>query len=173
MLTKQDHDWLQGGLSLAAATGWTPEEVRLVTDLGYHLAEQGRHAEAITVFEGLAALIPATVYFQSALGALKLRVKDYAGALPHLNRALAATPDDAVALVNRGETLLYLGDPPSARADLQRAVALSATADPPPPYITRAKALLMALERGWQPPPPGRLDQRRRDVRQLGDGFQL
>lgn len=172
MLTKQDHDWLQGGLSLAAATGWTPEEVRLVTDLGYNLAEQGRHAEAITVFEGLAALVPATVYFQSALGALKLRIKDYAGALPHLNRVLAATPDDAVALVNRGETLLYLGDLPNARADLQRAAALVPDADPPP-YIVRAKALLLALDRGWRPPARGLLDQRRAESRQLGDGFQL
>ncbi|OYT71251.1 MAG: hypothetical protein CFK52_08470 [Chloracidobacterium sp. CP2_5A] len=172
MLTKQDHDWLQGSLSLAAATGWTPEEVRLVTDLGYNLAEQGRHMEAITVFEGLAALVPATVYFQSALGALKLRVKDYAGALAHLNRVVAATPDDAVALVNRGETLLHLGDLPSARADLQRAVALFPGADSPP-YVTRAKALLMALDRGWPPPIQGLLDRRRRDARQLGDGFQL
>ncbi len=172
MLTKQDHDWLQGGLSLAAATGWTPEEVRLVTDLGYHLAEQGRHAEAITIFEGLAALVPATVYFQSALGALKLRIKDYTGALPHLNRVLAATPDDAVALVNRGETLLWLGDPAGARADLQRAVAL--VTDPePPPYITRAKALLLAIDRGWQVPTRALLERHRTEHRQLGDGFQL
>jgi tetratricopeptide (TPR) repeat protein len=170
MLTKQDHDWLQGGLSLAAATGWTPEEVRLVTDLGYSLAEQGRHAEAITVFEGLAALVPATLYFQSALGALKLRIRDYAGALPHLNRVLAATPDDAVALVNRGETLLHLGDIAGARADLQRAVAL--VREPtPPPYIQRARALLMFIEQGGRPPARTALPQR--DIRQLGDGFQL
>ena len=51
-----DEDWLRGRASLGDASGWTPEEIRIVGELGYGLAEQGRNEEAITVFEGLAAV---------------------------------------------------------------------------------------------------------------------
>ncbi|MGH9903048.1 MAG: hypothetical protein ACRD68_14675, partial [Pyrinomonadaceae bacterium] len=65
---------MNGRASLGAAGGWTAEEMRLVADVGFALAEQGREREAITVFEGLAALAPATAYFRAALGALWLRL---------------------------------------------------------------------------------------------------
>src|SRR5215204_824587 len=83
-------DWLEGRASLGAAGGWTAEEMRLVADTGYALAEQGRHDEAVAIFEGLAVLAPATAYFQSALGALWLRKGEPERALEHLEALLAA-----------------------------------------------------------------------------------
>lgn len=143
-------EWLQGRASLGAAGGWTSEEMRLVTDVGFALAEQGRHAEAITVFEGLAALAPATAYFQSALGALRLRAGEPRRAVEHLDAALAADPSDVAARANRGEAHLQLGQREAALEDL-RAVARLAVRGPDQTEamcITRARALLHALESG-------------------------
>lgn len=140
-------DWLEGRASLGAAGGWTAEEMRLVADIGYALAEQGRHDEAVTLFEGLAVLAPATAYFQSALGALWLRKGEPARALEHLEAALAADPTDVTARVNRGEAALQLGDREAARRDLLAALDIG----PRPsqgasaPALVRARALLAQL----------------------------
>jgi tetratricopeptide (TPR) repeat protein len=140
-------DWLQGRASLGAAGGWTPEEMRLIADIGYALAEQGRHEEALTIFEGLAVLAPATAYFQSALGALWLRKGEHERAVEHLEAALAADPGDVAALVNRGEAAMRLGDASEARRHLLAALELGPrpqqTADPA--ALVRARALLSQL----------------------------
>ena len=140
-------DWLQGRASLGAAGGWTPEEMRLVADVGYALAEQGRHDEAVTVFEGLAVLAPATAYFQSALGALWLRKGEPGRALEHLDAALAADPADVTARVNRGEAAMQLGDREAARRDLLGALELGPrhSQAAAAPALVRARALLAQL----------------------------
>ena len=147
-LNRIDEDWLGGRASLGAAGGWRAEEMRLVADIGYALAEQGRHDEAITIFDGLAALAPATAYFQSALGALWLRKGEPARALTHLDATLAADPADLTALTNRGEAHLQLGDADAARRDFQTVLG---AAEPPPQTVaamcvTRARALLLRLD---------------------------
>lgn len=106
MSNRIDEDWIRGRASLGAAASWTAEEIRLIADLGFALAEYGRDEEAVVIFEGLAAIAPATAYFQSALGALLLRIGDLDRAETHLNTALTADPQDLAALVNRGE--LYM-----------------------------------------------------------------
>lgn len=143
-----DDDWLRGRASLGAAGGWTTGEMRLVTDLGYALAEQGRHQEALTIFEGLAALAPATAYFQSALGALRLRVGDPVAAITHLDAALAADARDVAALVNRGEANMQLGNTEAAQQDLQTAARLGEAlqASDSALSLTRARALLARLQ---------------------------
>lgn len=138
-------EWLRGRASLGAAGGWTAEEMRLVADVGYALAEQGRADEAITIFEGLAALAPATAYFQASLGALWLRKGEPGRAVEYLDAALASDPADLNALTNRGEALLQLGEREAARRDLQRVARSSA--DPresETDCVTRARALLRA-----------------------------
>jgi tetratricopeptide (TPR) repeat protein len=140
-------DWVEGRASLGAAGGWTAEEMRLVADIGYALAEQGRHDEAVTVFEGLAVLAPATAYFQSALGALWLRKGEPARALEHLDAALAADPGDVAARVNRGEAAMQLGDREAARRHLLAALELGprATHEASAAALVRARALLAQL----------------------------
>ncbi len=146
-LSKTHLEWLNGQVSLGAAMNWTAHEIRLVVDLAYSLAEQGRDREAIIAFEGLSALAPATAYFQSALGGLKLRVGDWQGALTHLNRALASDPRDTYAMVNRGEVYLHLGNRAAAKADFLSAVALSGnpSREQSPLHIQRARGLLINL----------------------------
>lgn len=145
-----EQEWINGGVSLGAAAGWTPDEIRLVTELGFALAEQGRHREAIAIFEGLVALAPATVYFETALGALWLRENEPARALPHLNAALAADPKDIPARVNRGEVFLLLQNLEGAKADLIFVLKQKAPSDRKALFEqcrTRARALLMTVER--------------------------
>ena len=148
MMNQGAAEWMQGRASLGAAGGWTAEEMRLVADIGFALAEQGRNDEALTIFEGLAALAPATAYFQSALGALHLRKGDPSRALSHLDAALAADPQDLTALTNRGEARLQLGDPAGALADLQAVSGVddaTAAVTDASACVTRARALLRAL----------------------------
>lgn len=145
-----EQEWINGGVSLGAAAGWTPDEIRLVSELGYALAEQGRNHEAITIFEGLIALAPATTYFEVALGALWLRENNPSQALQHLNAALAADPNDIPTRVNRGEVYLRLENFEAARKDLK--FALKKRDKIPASNLleqcfTRARALLFTVDR--------------------------
>ncbi|MDQ2747460.1 MAG: tetratricopeptide repeat protein, partial [Acidobacteriota bacterium] len=90
------------------------------------LAQQGRYGEAIAVFEGLLAIAPATAYFQAALGAIHLRLKNLPKAIEHLNGALKIEETDIISLVNRGEAHLLGGNLEAARKDLERALQLAA-----------------------------------------------
>ena len=148
MVNRMDKDWLQGRVSLGTAAQWTAEEMRLVAELGYALAEQGRNAEAITVFEGLAALTPATVYFQAALGALWLREKDPEQALSYLDVAISSDPNDISSLINRGEAQMQLGNIEAARKDLREVVRLGSISNLPvaEKCTARALGLLARLE---------------------------
>ncbi len=145
-----EQEWIKGGVSLGAAAGWTAEEIRLVSELGYALAEQGRNHEAITIFEGLIALAPATVYFEAALGALWLRENNPARALSHLNAALSADPDDVSSRVNRGEVFLRLENFVEAKQDLTFALKKTNNSSNQmlaDKCLIRARALLMTVER--------------------------
>ena len=148
MAKDPNQEWLRGKASLGAAAGWTPEEMRLVADLGYSLAEQGRNQEALEIFEGLASLAPATAYFQLALGALKLRVGALEEAREHLSAALVADPHDVAALTNRGEVLMLLGNETAAINDLQTVLNIVGGQESSlkqSPYAVRARALLALL----------------------------
>jgi Flp pilus assembly protein TadD len=141
-MAKVDEKWKSGHASLGAAANWTPDEMRLIADLGYGLAEQGRNEEAITIFEGLATLAPATAYFQSALGALKLRTGNLEEAVLYLTAALATDPNDLSALTNRGEANLRAGKFQAAVQDLTTALELPAAQEADNPFAIRARALL-------------------------------
>ena len=142
-----EQEWVSGEITLGAAANWSADEIRLVSELGYALAQQGRNAEAIVVFEGLAALAPATHYFDSALGALWLREANFTKALKHLNSALESDPGDIPNRVNRAEALIHLGETESAVADLRYAVESESTGPLTKQCVTRANALLATLKR--------------------------
>lgn len=114
--------WLDGQISLGAAARWDKDEIRIISEIAYSLAQQGRNREAILLFEGLIAIAPATAYFQSALGSLHLRIGDYAQAVERFNAALSIEPNDIVALVNRGESYIKTGNIPDGRKDLDKAL---------------------------------------------------
>lgn len=142
-----EQDWIAGEITLGAAAKWSADEIRLVTELGYALAQQGRNSEAIAVFEGLSALAPATHYFDSALGALWLREEDYDKALGHLNTALDSDPQDIPNRVNRAEVLINLGDTEAAINDLDFVLSSSYQDKLLEDCATRASALLATLSK--------------------------
>lgn len=148
MSHQPDYEWAKGRVSLAAASDWTPDEMRLVADLAFALAEQGCNREALTIFEGLAALAPATAYFQAALGALYLRTGDAPRAIEHLNAALKSDARDLTALLNRAEAYLKLEAFTEAEKDLRAALALAQAEEPTGVDLKsaiRARALLRTL----------------------------
>jgi tetratricopeptide (TPR) repeat protein len=118
--------WLEGQISLGAAAEWNKDEIRIISEIAYSLAQQGRYAEAVVIFEGLLAIAPATAYFQAALGALNLRLKNTPKAIEHLNAALKIEETDVVSLVNRGEAYLLSGSVEQARMDLEKALRIAA-----------------------------------------------
>lgn len=149
-----DKDWVSGEIPLGAAAGWAADEIRLVAELGFALAQNGRNHEAITVFEGLNTLAPATPYFEAALGSLWLRENHPTRALVHLNAAIAENPEDSVSYVNRGEAYLRLERYEDARRDLEFVLNRSeqAVVNGPRQFHVRASALLRAATRFSQVP---------------------
>lgn len=119
-------DWLDGRISLGAAADWNKDEIRIISEIAYALAQQGVYEEAITLFEGLLAIAPATAYFQAALGALHLRQKNLSRAIFHLDAALKIEENDVLSLVNRGEAHLLGGKTAEARRDLEKALQIAA-----------------------------------------------
>ena len=153
-MAELEQEWLKGRSSLGAAAKWTAEEIRLVSELGYSLAEQGRVEEAIALFEGLSALAPATAYFQAALGSLYLRDNQPEKALKHLNYAIQFDAKDLFSLVNRGEAQLRTGKTEPALRDLRQALQQgkffkfdNEKETPLEKCLIRAKALLTTIEK--------------------------
>jgi predicted Zn-dependent protease len=91
------------------------------------------------------ALAPLTAYFQSALGALKLRTGHIEAALAHLDAAIDRDPANVSALTNRGEALMRAGRRSEAILDLQEVLRLS-NGEPAGPFSVRARALLAQLD---------------------------
>ena len=118
--------WLEGRISLGAAADWNKDEIRIISEIAYSLAQQGRYAEAVVIFEGLLAIAPATAYFQAALGALHLRLKNLPKAIEYLDAALKIEETDVVSLGNRGEAHLLGGNIEQARKDLEKALQIAA-----------------------------------------------
>lgn len=149
-------EWLDGQISLGAAAEWNKDEIRIISEIAYSLAQQGRHNEAIVIFEGLLAIAPATAYFQAALGALYLRVKDIERAVEHLDAALKIEKSDVVSLVNRGEAKLLAGNIAEAGKDLENALEIAARRSPDQADINdeialtvkRARTLLQVYKAG-------------------------
>ncbi len=139
--------WLDGQISLGTAANWDKDEIRIISEIAYSLAQQGRHREAIVLFEGLTAVAPATAYFQAALGALFLRLENYLQAIEHLDAALNIEPNDVVSLANRGEAHLKNGNIGAARENFENALQIAARTAPKQSDINDEKTLAIKRAR--------------------------
>lgn len=93
-------------------TAWTEEEVYLVAERGREWALQGYLEEAAILFAGLVAAVPGYVYARRSLASIRLQQGRPTEAWPLL---------DAEAHELRMETLLALGRPRDAEAELAAA----------------------------------------------------
>jgi Flp pilus assembly protein TadD len=93
--------------------------------LGITRFRQGRPAEAKTALEQAVTLDPALARAWSALGVLADQARDWAAADAAYAKAIAAAPQDAGIVANRGWSMLLRGHPVAAEQDLARALALN------------------------------------------------
>jgi tetratricopeptide (TPR) repeat protein len=123
----------------SGATEAEDPELNEIAAGGLTLLEHGRAFEARVIFEGLCALRPSSVAFQSALGAAYLALDQLEKALGSLTRALSIDPKLPGALADRGEAKLRSGDVGGALSDLRMALRLERRAD----LAERVQALLV------------------------------
>ena len=92
------------------------------------VADQLGHASvartALVQYLALVQTDPDAASFAARIGALSLKLNDAATAVPWLQRALIAKPDDLTVLTAMAEAQLLAGDPTSARLTLTHALAL-------------------------------------------------
>jgi Tfp pilus assembly protein PilF len=93
--------------------------------LGITRLRQGRAAEAKAALEQAVAADQTLARAWNALGVLADKAKDWPAADTAYGKAIAAAPNDASLLANRGWSLLMRGHPVAAEQDLARALALA------------------------------------------------
>jgi tetratricopeptide (TPR) repeat protein len=107
--------------------------------LALELEQAGRFDEALQLLRDAVAVAPADVGALLALAIALLRLEDGAGALTHVDAALAVAPNLAPAHANRGMALQVIGRPDLAEASFRHALTLD-------PNSIAAKAGLAALQ---------------------------
>ncbi|HEX4772171.1 MAG TPA: hypothetical protein VH351_15150 [Bryobacteraceae bacterium] len=110
------------------AVPWTNAEIELLAERAYQLHLQGKHSDAVIIFEGLLAIDPRNVYCLEALAALSLKLGSSEDALEYAARALAFSPDRVEALACRCEANVRLNRFAEAQQDLESMKQLRAKA---------------------------------------------
>jgi Flp pilus assembly protein TadD len=138
-------------MTWAEVEGMTWDEARAIAQIGCDLAAVGRLEEARVIFEGLVAGNPNDAASHAALGTVFQKLGRVEEAMDAYDAALHSDPRHPVALGNRGELKLKLGDK-EGLADLSRAVE----ADPKGETAAgrRARALLQAMTQRPAAEPP-------------------
>lgn len=119
--------------------GWSDEELSDLRFVGYSYIKQGKYDIAITFFEALATLAPASLYDLQTLGALYLQKNNNLMALNYIEKALKLDPLHQPTLLNRVKVLFSLGYKKQA---LAQARELEKSQNPE--IINQASALLIA-----------------------------
>jgi tetratricopeptide (TPR) repeat protein len=96
-------------------------------DWGWRFLQAGDFRNAEREFTGTLKASPGFYPAEAGAGYLELARKNYSGALPHFDRALARQPDYVSALVGRGETLAWLNRESEAAAAFAKAASLDAS----------------------------------------------
>lgn len=95
-------DWLK-------RTGWGPEQLEDLRNIGYAYIRQGKYEIALPLFEALHFLDPDSAYDAQTLGALYLQVNNPAKSLKIFDRALKLDSEHSVTLLNVTKALFLLG----------------------------------------------------------------
>jgi tetratricopeptide (TPR) repeat protein len=110
--------------------------------IGFRMYEQGKYAEAKTVFSGLIQLDPREAYYCTALGAVYLAEEELEHARRYFDIAISLDPKELAPYVNRGEVNLREGKILEAAEDFAKAVQLDP--DFKDPLTQRARVLAAA-----------------------------
>ena len=131
-------------ISLNDFLGLTSTQLDAIAILGSNLYEQGRPAEAATIFEGLIALDANNYYGHAGMGALALSEEKLDEALEYLKTAARLNPNDPTVHANLGETLLCKGQFNEAAVELEKALKLDP--DGRDPGANRARGILQGVQ---------------------------
>ncbi len=119
--------------------GWTDEQIRDLRFAGYSYLRQGKLSTAKTFFEALTIIDPASVYDMRTLGSIHFLAGDAKASLLCFDKALALAPTDELLRLNRGKSLLFLGQKKEGIA-----LCRSLAASPHPDIANDAQALVLA-----------------------------
>jgi len=132
-----------GRVSLSQMFGLAKQEIEAIAALGFQLYEQGKVADAESIFNGLVALDSHVYYGYAGLGALALAEEKLEEATRWLTRAAELNPEDPTVHANLGEALLRQTRVEEAAAEFQTALALDP--DEKDPGANRARAILNGM----------------------------
>jgi tetratricopeptide (TPR) repeat protein len=132
-----------GRVTLSQMFGFAKQEIEAIAVLGFQLYEQGKVADAETIFGGLIALDSQVYYGYAGLGALALAQEKLDEASRWLNRAAELNPLDPVVHANLGEALLRQAKFDDAAGEFQKALSLDPAESNP--GANRARAMLSGL----------------------------
>jgi len=99
--------------------GWSETDIYLIAERGHSLHLQGRHREAVVIFEGLVAADPQNRYCREALATAWLTLDEPERAIDQLNILLTRDPADLSVRARRLEAYLLAGNFPAAVRDFE------------------------------------------------------
>jgi len=132
-----------GPVSLSQTFGLAKQEIEAIATLGFQLYEQGKIADAESIFSGLIALDSQAYYGYAGRGALALAEERLDDASRWLSRAAELNPEDPTVHANLGEALLRQAKFDDAAGEFQKALALDPAEDDP--GANRARAILNGM----------------------------
>jgi tetratricopeptide (TPR) repeat protein len=133
---------LNGQISLRDYHAISGPEMLQMALIGFRMYEQGKYAEAKTIFSGLITLDPMEAYYHTALGAVYLAEEELEEARAAFDRAIALNAKEVAPYVNRGEVNLREGKILEAAQDFAKAVELDPKFEDP--LTQRARVLAAA-----------------------------
>jgi predicted Zn-dependent protease len=92
-----------------AVLDWGPDQIKDLRNLAFSFLQQGHYKKAAIYLEGLLLLDPQNPYDLKTLGAIYLQLNDNVKALEFLDAALAISPMDEIAQLNKAKALYILG----------------------------------------------------------------
>ena len=132
-----------GGVSISQVFGLAKQEIEAIATVGFQLYEQGKMADAESIFNGLIALDSHVYYGYAGLGALALASEKLDEASRWLTRATELNPQDPTVHANLGEALLRQAKFEEAADAFQKALTLDPAGSDP--GANRARAILSGM----------------------------
>jgi putative PEP-CTERM system TPR-repeat lipoprotein len=123
----QVHDFNKASAYLEKATALAPKAAGLRTSLGLSKIAQGDKTGGISELELATTLDPKSAHAAMALVQTEMSLKNYDKALAAVSALEKQQPDNPQVLTLKGAVYMVKGDIPSARAALDKAVALQPT----------------------------------------------
>ncbi len=141
--SQQLNQLVDGSLTPGQAMGLDARGTAALLQTGYAMFKQGRLAEAMDLFAGLAVLDPGNPYVHGMLGSICQRAGNAEAAVAHYTRCLELAPEDPQAWVNRGEVWLRAGQLEKAAGDLAEAIRRDPSGRHPAAIRARVLGLLI------------------------------